>query len=434
MFDFTYGKALPDNSPFGVSGKFSRIALQQTAFCHNRCNFCPLHLDKETPKGIMELAELEVVLRALPGFDGLVDLATDGESFMLADLPERCALIKQYWPNCTISLTSTFNIDRGPDFIKNLFSAGLGGLRISCYGHTVADYKKIHGTNSFEALRKNLEYLKEVPDLATKSLLLMDVEDADKNFGTQNAKEKLLEFQKFAATCGIRNTSSTRLHSWQGRVPFGLHENRIPFYPCSVVWGGWANSLNVRWNLAIVPCCYFNGYEFSLGNLRHMSIQEIFNSDTFRDFYTRHWEGKEGDLPICAKCTNYRSLASQEELARFAAWQGSKLAGKKVWFWGAGEAWRRYRSFFSCALPQGILLDTPGTLPKSIAGIPVHHPDAVLTQGEKLPVVIFASPRHSSQILQSITSRYPNYNVEDITLCPADFTFLGENASNATDI
>jgi molybdenum cofactor biosynthesis enzyme MoaA len=165
MFDFTNGKPLPDHGLFGVSEKFSRIALQQTALCHNRCCFCPLHQDKETPKGVMDTASLEVVLRSLPDFSGVVDLATDGESFMLADLPKRCALIMQHWPRCSISLTSTFNIDRGPEFIKALFAAGLQGLRISCYGHTVGDYQKIHGSDSFDALRRNIGYLKEVPDI-----------------------------------------------------------------------------------------------------------------------------------------------------------------------------------------------------------------------------------------------------------------------------
>jgi hypothetical protein len=49
----------------------------------------------------------------------------------------------------------------------------------------------------------------------------------------------------------------------------------------------------------------------------------------------------------------------------------------------------------------------------------VKHPDEVLPEGEKLPLVIFAFPRHNKIILETIRSRYPAYSARDIVLCMA---------------
>ena len=419
MFDFTVGKPLPDACLFGVSRKFRQIKLQLTAFCHNRCKFCPLPSDHSFPKGIMDVESLKIVLRAVPDYDGHVEIATDGESLLLDDLPERCALIKKHWPRCTLGLITTFNIDRGPEFIKSLFASGLHILHVSCYGHTPEDYKRIHGTDGFTDLRRNISYLSEVSDLKEKQLLLINVHNAEKELNIVDADKKLITFQRFAEKYGFRSTT-TRLHSWQGRVPFGLHEERRAPYPCSVTWGGWADILHVRWNLEIVPCCAFNGSEYSFGNLHNMSLHEIFSSHKFEEFYLKHWEGREKEIPVCKTCTNYKSFASPEELARFAAWQDFLLKGKEVWFWGAGEAWRRYSPYFNSVRPRAILLDTQDA-PRYAAGLPVLHPDKVLKHSDNLPMIIFAYPKHTVRILNSIAERYPEYKLDNITLCPADF-------------
>lgn len=418
MFSFTNGKPLPDGGLFGVYRTFKQVKLQQTAFCHNRCCFCPLPLDHSWHKGIMDISSLEHVLRALPDFSGHVELATDGESLLLDDLPERCALIKKYWPHSHLGVISTLNIDRGPDYIKSLFANGLEILHVSCYGHTPEDYKKIHGSDGLDALCRNISYMREVPDLKNKKLLLIGVYNAEKELGISNAEEKQLKFQRFAAAVGFKFVT-TRLHSWQGRVSFGLQEKRHPLYPCSVVWGGWADILHVRWNLEIVPCCAFNGSEYSFGNLHKNSLQEIFTSSRFIEFYTKHWLGREYDLPVCSTCTNYRSISTPGELARFAAWQATSLTGQKVWFWGAGEAYRRYKTYFGLTKPQGIILDIDHPTSK-IDDITVFHPEEALVCKEQLPIIIFAYDKNSSTILRTIALKYPNYHGR-IILCPADY-------------
>lgn len=426
MFDFTHGKPLPDHGLFGVYRRFARVKLQLTAFCHNRCRFCPLPDDTSVPKGIMDMDALDIIFRALPGFCGRVDLATDGESLLLPDLPERCARIKSAWPDCTLTLTSTFNIDRGPEYIRTLFASGLQELFISCYGHTDEDYQAIHGSNGFMALRNNLAYLKTVPDLDKKYIQLIDVANAGQVFGTKHADAKLHAFQGYAKSCGVRATGKKKLHSWQGRVPFGIQKARHPFNPCSVVWGGWADILNVRWDLEVTPCCYFTGHEFTFGNLKYMTLQQMFTSDKYRDFYRRHWEGREDKLPVCKDCTNYQSYASNEEHMRFAAWQGNMLAGEDVLFYGAGEAWRRYRELFCATHPVAMLLDAPDA-PPEIAGIPVLRPVDALARYPGLPLLVFAYPQNSPRMLRSLEESGLNLKERRVLVCPANFLFSGES-------
>jgi hypothetical protein len=182
--------------------------------------------------------------------------------------------------------------------------------------------------------------------------------------------------------------------------------------------------LNIRWNLNVVPCCYFNGYEFSFGNLREASVDQIFSSEIFQNFYKKHWEIRLEGIPVCNICTQYRSFSSQEEYMRFAVHQGAQLAGKEVYFWGAGEAYRAYAIFFAQTRPRAMLLDVAGDLPEQIDNIPVLHPEAALSGRDKLPLIIFAYPKHSVRILQTLAEKFPHYSLKDIILCPADSGFL----------
>lgn len=418
MFEFTTGKPLPSHGLFGVSGKFSTIFLQQTGRCHNRCIFCGLH-DTFAQAGSMSLEDLEFVLHTLPPFTGKVGIATDGESLLLNDLPERCALIKKFWPRCTISMTSSFNIDRGPEFLQRLFDSGLHSLKISCYAHSKEDYERIHGLG-FEALCNNIRHLKNLTGVDKSRIFPYAAFNAHVLFDIANAEEKQEAFLRLAKESGLHNFGITHLHSWNNQVPYGARGKRDSPYPCSVVWGVRADTLNVRWNLDIVPCCLMASNGIVLGNLREMPVAEIFNSDEFAAFYHKHWAGEESDIPICSDCMEYRFEVLPEEQARLAAYRGQQWAGREVYFWGAGQTYREYGIFFSQTKPQAMLIDSGNPHSGTVDGIPVRHPAEVLEQGKKLPIVIFAQPGHSYTIIAKILKQFPRYTIGDTFVCPPD--------------
>ena len=97
--------------------------------------------------------------------------------------------------------------------------------------------------------------------------------------------------------------------------------------------------------------------EVHFGNLRNMSLKEIFNGKSYKHFYQSWWEMRPEDIPVCNTCQRYKASAARDELARMAAWQARELRGRKVIFWGAGEAYRAYKSFFADCDPIAMLVD-----------------------------------------------------------------------------
>ncbi len=162
--------------------------------------------------------------------------------------------------------------------------------------------------------------------------------------------------------------------------------------------------------------------QIRFGNLRSMSLDEIFNSKSYKQFYQSWWEMRPEDIPGCNTCQVYRACAHPNELTRMAHWQARKLHGQKVVFWGAGEAYRAYKNFFVDCEPIAMLMDTPNAIEqKEIDAIPVYHPDAFLPSlAEPLPLVIFAMQKASPKILKTLKEKYPFYNPSKLVICPAN--------------
>ena len=161
--------------------------------------------------------------------------------------------------------------------------------------------------------------------------------------------------------------------------------------------------------------------ELVLGNLRKQTLEEIFTGDTYRFFYEKWRNMRPGDIPYCNTCQFY-SGASQPELARMAAWQARDVRGQKAVFWGAGEAYRAYKSFFADCEPVAMLVESQEReREREIDGIPLYHPDDFLpTLTEPLPLVIFAMPEASPKILRKLKEEYAFYTPSKLIICPAN--------------
>ena len=411
MFSFTNGYPLPDFGLFGRNRKFQKITLQQNSACHNNCVMCGLHRTEHDD--IMPYEGLDQIFRVFPDFSGKVSISGNGEPLLLDDLPQRLAYIKRHWPNCRLLLVTTFNIDRGREFIVDLFAAGLDEMNISCYGHDAEDYTYMHGNNAFASVLENISYLKSIP-LSAGKVRLGTFKGLDKNFPLHDVQRKQCEFFRFAHENGVTLAYAANILSMNKRVPYGIQSAATA--PCPVVWGARAGYLHIYGNLDIAPCSYLASRELILGNLYTSSPEEIFSSDTFIRLYRKLWAKEYSDLPLCAACQGTLP-ASWGEAARLAAWQGQRMTGSRVWFWGGGSAYHTYNHCFFGTRPEALFLDTTAEAPSEIDGIPVQHPCILKKQKEKLPLIVFAYPANSGRILDCIVENYLDC-VSEVILVP----------------
>ncbi len=412
---------LSDYGFHSVYRTFSGIALEQTLRCPNMCVFCAKARDGHT-NVTMSRDDLDFVLDLLPSFAGWVALSGSGDAMLVDDLPERIARIKAAWHRCRPGITTTLTFRRDKSFFQDLFGAGLNSMLVSCYGHTAEDHKKIHGSSLFSVVLDNLRTLGSLPRSMTKNVVLRNFTNAQEAFGIQDEREKRETFFAFARSQGIERFNSISCFPWNpGKKTDGEALWQRPS-PCPVVWGESAGELIIHANLDVVPCCMMFGKEMVLGNLRNQSLAEMFSGETYRSFHEKWWNIRPGDIPYCNTCQFYSGGASRGELDRMSAWQVRELRGKKVIFWGAGEAYRAYKSFFVDCEPVAILVDSQREERKEeIDGIPLYHPDEFLpTLTEPLPLVIFAMQEASPKILRTLKEKYGTYKPSKLVICPAN--------------
>jgi radical SAM protein with 4Fe4S-binding SPASM domain len=359
--NFTVGKALPDYGPYGIVRRFSRIVLEQTAHCPNKCVFCKFR--RRSRKGDMSVSDLEHVLRSFPPYAGRVELSGNGEPLTLDDLPERARLIKDYWPQAALNVLTSCNVTRDKNYFTRLLRAGVSDIRISCYGHTPEDYRALHGRDAFSELLANIDRLAACAMRFGARIHVDTFASSESIFNIKESERKYREFAGYLRARGITDIIRKPVYSGQEALRLRNVPAHVRPFPCSVVWGHRADEIMVGWDLEVWPCCFMPEREHSLGNLRESSLQEIYSSPRYREFYFRHWNRDVASLPVCRECSQPNHSPSHDELVRLAAWEGNRLAGQNVYFWGCGEAYRRYKIFFAQARPQCILYDAPATGP-----------------------------------------------------------------------
>jgi MoaA/NifB/PqqE/SkfB family radical SAM enzyme len=416
---FVRGKPLPDHGPLGIYRRFQKIVLESTNRCPNSCVFCKYR--QNTKKGSMSFFELEHLLRTLPPHIGEVDLSGSGEPLLLDDLPERTRLIKYHWPDASITIITSLNVPRNMRYFTRLLQSGVSTIGISCYGHTAEDYHALFGRDAFEDMRRNLEVLTTCARQFNVNISVHTFLQTDVVFNIREPEQKRAAFVEYLRAHGVTDIIAKPIYSGQGRLALPNVKTVPPPFPCSVVWGFRAGQLIVSWDLEVWPCCFIMHEKGgSLGNLREVNLATIYASPRYLRLYESHWDGSAMNNFSCKACTHPNSFSSYGEQIRLAAYQGIQLAGIKVYFWGCGETYHKYKLFFAQTKPQCILLDTPGDRPDEVDGISVRHPDEVLTHGEKLPIIIFASPENNAVIMDAICARYQEWQGSDIVPCIPD--------------
>lgn len=421
----------PNPLPFwgmpSVLNKFYQVNLELINYCANRCVFCCV-AKEEKKRRVMSAEDLKIVLARFPDFDGVVNLSNTGDPILLDDLPEKIGLIKEKWPKCEIHCTSTLAIKRNAEYWRSLFRNGLDTLLLSCYAFTKEDYFKIHGSGNYDFALDNIRHIaelgkSEIPDMGEK-FILRDLQGFNRLYPAADYKAKREKFHNMLAEMGL-----VQVYDGDGVLPMdaslapGEKDHWGIPVPCHVLWGEKAARCEVHANLDIVPCCLFPENEYVFGNLREASPEEIFNGPKARFFKDSLWNGEIGKIPVCRTCyCRDMRASSKEEIDRIVAWQGARLRGREVIFWGSGQAYREYASFYAGCHPIAMIVDMDNPPMREIDGIPVKKPDILANPATReIPLVIFASTGASGKILGKVIKEF-HRKLDNIYVNPPNYS------------
>lgn len=274
---------------------FDEIRIENTNRCGYRCWCCPRDLHTRA-QGIMELSDLGWVLDTVGPFAGRVDLHGFGEPLLDPLIEQRVRMVARRWPQARIRLISTLGVTLPPGCFERLCDAGLAEMEVSCYGHTEESYRLAHGADRFAIVAANLS---EACGTAAASGGRMTVSLRERPHHPSVAWKDPDGYESFLETWRIRGVPTRRrqLHNFGAR-----HYNPAGSRLCSVVWGYRRRVLQVTWDLNVIPCCFDFNAEIVLGNLREMTLDDLFHGPAYTRFLAAHMANRLEDYPPCQTC------------------------------------------------------------------------------------------------------------------------------------
>lgn len=273
--------------------KFTQIRLETTNNCAYHCFMCPKKR-MTRPIGIMSIDDLNLVLDRLDYIKYELDFHMHGFGDVLIcdDFPQRLKLVTSRKINFTPLIYTTLGYKRDQNWIESLFDNGLGKVVVSLYGYNRETYKAVHGVDYFDLMKENLEFISKIKNKYGFKLEIC-LDDFGKKYpypnGYNNKKLNTLkrDFIQYLHTLNIDNISGQILHNFGDG--FNDLSNIKKTVPCSICWGNRRQHLSISWDLNVHPCAYDYDCSVIWGNLKNMTIEEIYQSKEYKDFINFHF-------------------------------------------------------------------------------------------------------------------------------------------------
>jgi radical SAM protein with 4Fe4S-binding SPASM domain len=272
------------------SGRPAHLKIELTNFCNLRCPFCP-HERMRRPTGYMEPALFHRIIdEAAPALE-FAYLHHLGESLFHPRLGELIGYGRSRGAALGLSTNATFLDERrGAALIDN----GLDFLVVSLDAATAETYALMRPGGDFARTRAQVQrFLARAAGSPMKVVVQLIVTAAN-----------LAEVEPFAAEWRAAGAAVMikEARDWAGQVSLGTGAPRSPAAACRLPW----SELTILWDGTVVACANFFERDQPLGDLRHQTLDEIWNGPAATALRRAHLEGRFAQIPVCRSCSGHR--------------------------------------------------------------------------------------------------------------------------------
>lgn len=273
------------------------VILEVTNTCNLRCPNCP-NKDMRRKRGFMESGVYEKVINECVALGVDRVYLTGGEPTLHSLLTELVTYAKVHGVKSLALITNAQCLT--PRLSKRLVEAGLDILDVSIDAATPETYSKMRPPSSLEVIEENLKALINLK-IRTKTLKPLVTVKFIKE--PANANEVGLFRRKWKNLADEILISF--LHNWGGVIDKRESGWRggSKRYPCSWIF----REMYICWDGRVSFCCLDNEAETILGDMREMSIKEVWGSPKLKAVRQVHLDGDFGKIPLCDKCS-FRDL------------------------------------------------------------------------------------------------------------------------------
>lgn len=260
------------------------VQIESTNICNAKCVFCPRD-EMARKQGVMDMALFTKIVDECAALGiGHVRLHNYGEAFIDRRLVEKIRYAKG------AGIREVGIISNGSliteEVARGVVEAGLDAINISV---------DAAGREVFEATRVGLKYDKVIAGIERLLRVRRELERTRPKLILSFVRQgDSAEEQAFIDRWRGRadKIHVTDLHNWAGT----LHDESDVRFPCYRVW----LTFTVLWDGRVALCCAdFDGRHI-LGDLRTSTIQEIWNSEAYRETRRAHLD--HGGPSICQAC------------------------------------------------------------------------------------------------------------------------------------
>lgn len=276
-----------------------QVRIENTNSCGYKCTFCPREkMDRK--QGIQTVEDFALVLDRVEEYigkkyEGPLHLHGYGEPLLDKHLPAKIKLSHKKWPNANAEIISTLGYNLSEEYLKSLVDAGLNKIIVSFYGSDKSTYNGYAGSDRFDTAYKNLKFLCEYSKTKTQKMKIQVqtyISGLNYTIDQPNKKTFVEEISKLGVV-----VHNAWLHN------YGDGRNFLKSKKLLCERAIKRNILQVTWDLNVIPCCFDYNAEEKLGNLRTMSLKEIFMAEKSMNFLADHCNENVDKYRICANCT-----------------------------------------------------------------------------------------------------------------------------------
>lgn len=272
--------------------KSNEIRVEVTTHCNYNCIICPreqLTRKLETMSYDLFVQIMDRILSETAQYD-TVSFPGMGEPLLDMNIEEKIRYVKKKGLAVNI-LTNASMLT--PERFITLQDIGVDSIRVSMYGLTREAYSAVHRTGSTKTYDKIMRNLEEICRLRNKTqvLLTYNVIDGVNDDGF----EDWVEYWKGK----VDLLEVWRPHNWGNTMSYrAVQEVKLP--SCGRPFN---TPLQVQADGTVNMCCFDYNGELLLGDLKTMSLEEIFSSPAYDKISTCHKSGDYADSGLlCEQC------------------------------------------------------------------------------------------------------------------------------------
>ncbi len=295
------------------------VSVEPANICQLRCPECPVGMwNKETSPAkaerLMRMEVFERVLAQVQKTAHTMQFYFQGEPLLNKQLPEMIALAHQAG---LYTIVSTNAQALSHNTAEALVKSGLNRIIVSIDGFSEESYTAYRVGGSLEKALDGLRYLREAKDCYGSSICI-ELQVLRLRTNEHEWQWIRSHYKRLGATRLVFKTaqlydyehgnplmpSDERYSRYKqgGNGTYHLHRSWVRqhwyTHPCFRLWSGCV----ITTTGDVLPCCYDKEHKYSLGNLQHQSLSDIFHSQKANTLRKKVLKEQDHMLEMCKNC------------------------------------------------------------------------------------------------------------------------------------